>query len=236
MEEAATGPFAQFQNSSDDEDAITGLVMQLIRRHPQAAPREEAVRLQAKAFRETIAKLLKDRKNDAAPAPPKTEDTSVAKFFEEIKVLVRDVPERVVNEAGGFRISRGRRRFRFHPGMMEEMFYHPMFMDVSPAMPILMAVSLLHDEFPWIYELGSQFFRAAEGRNVAKVQKAGVLLIRAVELMHRGPLNEIMGVQTDEMMSYLHHIARMTDRIMSHIGSIPAPDPAVKRVKSKPKA
>src|SRR6266436_1817339 len=95
LDEAATGPFAQFQNSSDDEDAITGLVLQLIRRHPQAAPREEAVRLQAKAFRETIAKLLKERKTDGVPTPAKTEDTSVAKFFEEIKVLVRDVPDRV---------------------------------------------------------------------------------------------------------------------------------------------
>src|SRR5260370_38341263 len=41
LEEAATGPFAQFQNSPDEEDAITGLVLQLIRRHPQADPREE---------------------------------------------------------------------------------------------------------------------------------------------------------------------------------------------------
>ena len=51
LEEAATGPFAQFQNSPDEEDAITGLVLQLIRRHPQADPREEAVRRQVKAFR-----------------------------------------------------------------------------------------------------------------------------------------------------------------------------------------
>lgn len=35
LDEAATGPFAQFQNSPDEEDAITGLILQLIRRHPQ---------------------------------------------------------------------------------------------------------------------------------------------------------------------------------------------------------
>lgn len=34
LDEAATGPFAQFQNSPDEEDAITTLVLQLIRRHP----------------------------------------------------------------------------------------------------------------------------------------------------------------------------------------------------------
>src|SRR5258708_12492 len=62
LDEAATGPFAQFQNSPDEEDAITSLVLQLIRRHPQADPREEAVRRQVRAFRESVAALLKDRK------------------------------------------------------------------------------------------------------------------------------------------------------------------------------
>jgi hypothetical protein len=66
LDEAATGPFAQFQNSPDEEDAITSLVLQLIRRHPQAAPREEAVRRQVQAFRESVASLLKDRKKDTA--------------------------------------------------------------------------------------------------------------------------------------------------------------------------
>jgi hypothetical protein len=43
LDKAATGPFAQFQNCGDDEDSITKLVLQLIRRHPDAAPREMQV-------------------------------------------------------------------------------------------------------------------------------------------------------------------------------------------------
>src|SRR5262249_31510546 len=39
-----SGPFGQFQNCADDEDGLTGLVMQLIRRIPDATPREEAIR------------------------------------------------------------------------------------------------------------------------------------------------------------------------------------------------
>src|SRR5262249_48593012 len=125
LDEAATGPFAQFQNSPDEEEAITGLVLQLIRRHPQAAPREEAVRLQVQAFRKSIAEMLKDRKKDGTPTPKPPDDTSVAKFFEEIKVLVRDVPERVALEVGGVRDLRGKRRLRFHPALVDELFYHP---------------------------------------------------------------------------------------------------------------
>src|SRR6202142_4380024 len=140
LDEAATGPFAQFQNSPDEEDAITGLVLQLIRRHPQAAPREEAVRLQVKAFRDSVANLLKERKKDGTPTPKPPDDTSVAKFFEEIKVLVRDVPERVAIEVNGsMRGPRGRKR-RFHPAMMEELFFHPAMREgANPALPLLMA-------------------------------------------------------------------------------------------------
>ena len=68
-------------------------------------------------FKKSITEMLKERKKDAAPAVPKPpEETSVAKFFEEIKVLVRDVPERVAVEVnGGVEGMRGRRRFSFPP-------------------------------------------------------------------------------------------------------------------------
>ncbi|MFM2397867.1 MAG: hypothetical protein RL341_24, partial [Pseudomonadota bacterium] len=38
LSSAATGPFAQFQNLDDDEDSLTGLVMQLVGRIPNAEP------------------------------------------------------------------------------------------------------------------------------------------------------------------------------------------------------
>lgn len=42
LEKASTGPFAQFQNCAADEDSLTKLAIQLIRRNPDASPREEA--------------------------------------------------------------------------------------------------------------------------------------------------------------------------------------------------
>jgi hypothetical protein len=99
LSEAATGPFAQFQNSQDDEDSLTGLVLQLIRRNPQATPREEAVRRQIQEFRKNIQRLAPFR--SASPVPVKQDvASSVVQFFEEIKVLVRDIPERVAKEVG----------------------------------------------------------------------------------------------------------------------------------------
>jgi hypothetical protein len=141
------------QTSPDEEDAITTLVLQLIRRHPQSAPREEAVRRQVKALRESVATLLKDRKKETPQPPARTDETSVAKFFEEIKVLVRDVPERVAGQLGSDpHMRRLRKRRRFHPMMLEELLHNPMFRE-SPdggALPILMVFSALRDDFPWL--------------------------------------------------------------------------------------
>jgi hypothetical protein len=159
------GLFAQFQNSPDEEDAITSLVLQLIRRHPQAAPREEAVRRQVQAFRESVAALLKDRKKGSSQPEARVDETSVAKFFEEIKVLVRDVPDRVAGELGGDpRMRRMRKRRRFHPMMFEKLFHHPMFRESSDnaGLPILMMFGMLRGDFPWLYELGIQLYRAIE--------------------------------------------------------------------------
>src|SRR5207247_407722 len=104
---------------------ITGLVLQLISRHPQAAPREEAVRRQVQAFRQAVAALLKNRKKEPSQPAVRVDETSVAKFFEEIKVLVRDVPDRVASELGNdSRMRRMRKRPRFHPMMFEELFHH----------------------------------------------------------------------------------------------------------------
>jgi hypothetical protein len=89
--EIARGPFAQFQNADSDEDSITKLVLQLIRRHPDAAPRGETVRKQVQAFRDSIATIRADSK-PVVQTGEEARDTSIITLFEEIRSLVRDVP------------------------------------------------------------------------------------------------------------------------------------------------
>jgi hypothetical protein len=217
LDEAATGPFAQFQNSPDEEGAITGLVLQLIRRHPQAAPREEAVGRQVQAFRQAVATLLKDRKSEPSQPAVRVDETSVAKFFEEIKVLVRDMPDRVASELGGdSRMRRMRRRRRFHPMMFEELLHHPMFNE-SPdnaGLPILMMFSTLRDDYPWLYELGLQLYRAIDSGNPKSIERARNTIVNTIEMTNHGPLmHEMMGGPEDEeSMMALHHLVRSIDR------------------------
>ena len=217
LDEAATGPFAQFQNSPDEEDAITGLVLQLIRRHPQAAPREEAVRRQVQAFRQAVAALLKDRKKERSQPAARVDETSAAKFFEEIKVLVRDMPDRVANELGNdSRMRRMRKRRRLNPMMFEELFHHPMFRESAEhaGLPVLMMFSMLRDDYPWLYELGLQLYRAIESGNSKAIERTRITIVNTIEMTRHGPfMDEMMGgPEDDEAMMVLHHLVRSIDR------------------------
>jgi hypothetical protein len=219
LDEAATGPFAQFQNAPDEEDAITTLVIQLIRRHPQAAPRDAAVRLQVKAFRESVASLLMDRKKETAQPPVRADETSVAKFFEEIKVLVRDVPERVAGQLGDDpQTRRMRRRRRFHPMMFEKLFHHPMWREFAGGngVPILIIFSMFRDDFPWLYELGAQLYRAIESGDQRAIERARKTLLNTIEMTEHDPfvLDMLGGPGDDESFMMLHHLIHEIDRFI----------------------
>ncbi len=220
LEEAATGPFAQFQNSPDEEDAITGLVLQLIRRHPQAAPREEAVRRQVQAFRESVAKLLKDRRSATAQPAARADETSVAKFFEEIKLLIADVPERIAGQLGTDpQMRRMKRRRRIHPMMLEEIFHHPMWKESPDAagISILVAFSLLRDDFPWLYELGADLYHAIQSGDQREIDRAQKTLLNTVEMTTQGPfMYEMMGGPEDEeAFMFLRHFVHDIDHFIS---------------------
>jgi TIR domain len=211
LDVAATGPFAQFQNSPDEEDAVTGLVLQLIRRHPQAAPREAAVKLQVKAFRQTVATILKDRKMESTAHVARGDETSVAKFFEEIKVLVRDVPDRVSTElTNDPRIRRMRKRRRFDPLMIEDMLRQPFF-DQCPehaGLPVLMMFSMLRDDHPWLYDLGVQLYRAIECGELKHIDRARKVLIGAIEMARHSPFSLMSGQEEEEVLFALDHVLR----------------------------
>ena len=216
LSDAVTGPFAQFQNSGDDEDSITKLVLQLIKRHPHADPREEAVRRQVRAFLEKLTNLLETREGEP-PVAETTGDTSVAKLFEEVKVLVRDMPHRVAVEVSEDRPSRSRKRRRFHPMMVEEFLHGPM-SEEDPeigGIAILMLCSMFRDDLPWFYEMGADLYRSLCDGSPRAVDLARKRLMTAMEMMHRGPMMEFMeGPEDHEMFMVMRHMFSDLDRIV----------------------
>lgn len=161
LSSAALGPFAQFQNVDDTEQAITKLVMQLISRVPGADPDRDAVQMQVAAFRKRAESLLVDLAKDSGSTKPeqKGEEASVAKIFEEIKVMFQDLPSRLEGVVGDNSDKRPRRHRRLHPMMI---------LDVTTTLShsgargagLLVFASLLRDEVPWLYEPIMDLYRA----------------------------------------------------------------------------
>jgi hypothetical protein len=148
LQNASVGPFAQFQNSDDSEDAVTQLVMQLVRRIPGAEPDREVVKLQVEAFRKKGLPLAKP--DDDSGRPDEQEDTSsVVKLFEEVKVMFQDLPSRI--EGRGEPGPSLRKRHL--PAKVVFELAHGHGRDMPAGVRLLIAASQFKDEIPWLYEM-----------------------------------------------------------------------------------
>jgi len=220
LEKVTTGPFGQFQNSGDDEDSLTKLVLQLLVRNPDASPREEAVRMQVRVFREKLPSLLKIG-TVPTDGPPAVDETSIAKLFEEVKVMVRELPEKLesqIQTAG----RRGSRRLRrLHPVMFEEMFMHPGMRDSpdSQAAVWLMFISNLREDYPWLYEIGMDLYRALRAGGPKELAAAKESFQRALRSMSRMRVSrELFGPEDDEAFMFLRHLPEMMEPLWERLG------------------
>ncbi len=212
LEKVSTGPFGQFQNCGDDEDSLTKLVMQLLQRNPDAAPREEAVKTQVRVFREKVVELLKTRGKIKAPEVSAPEE-NIAKLFEEVKAMVRELPERVDDRVAS--ISRRNLRRRIHPGMIEDLFFSPLFREPG-QMPLawLVFLSIIRDDVPWLYEPGMDFYRALQSRKRAEIHKTGKNFLHILELTHNSKFLYRFSKSDEEVFFLLRHLDDVIRRMV----------------------
>ncbi|TRX61462.1 toll/interleukin-1 receptor domain-containing protein [Fulvivirga sp. M361] len=187
LKKASNGPFAQFQNCSGDEDALCKLVFQLVDRIPNSEPDEETIKFHVQKFIASIDEIFSKRKTD-------TEDNHVVeynendtpKLFEEIKVMFQDLPSRIESRIDPEYRDRKRRR-RIHPRMIEELFH----MTPNPTIGILMALALVKDKMPWLYELGTETLRVIKSDISSKEkEKAIIQFEEMVEMTNHHPMME----------------------------------------------
>jgi hypothetical protein len=210
LADASTGPFAQFQNSDDDTESITSLVMQLVSRIPNAEPDREVVINQVETFNAKVAEIIKNQGHEKEK-PKKVDDSSVAKLFEEIKLMYQDLPSRIESKFGESPVKRSRTR-RMHPMMMEEMMDMGMG-DESPYLGLLMWLGLYRAEFPWLYDLAYQLYQAEESDEQAKVDRLTKTLVNTAEMMRRNPMFEGF-YDSKEHFMLIHELPHMLDRIL----------------------
>jgi hypothetical protein len=156
--------------------------MQLVDRIPNSEPDREAIAMQVRSFIEK-AKSALDKLDQSADeeTQPAIDETSVAKLFEEVKVMFQDLPSRIEGRLEPIR-HRGRRRL--HPMMVEEILHMS---EIDDSSGLLVILGMLRDDFPWLYEIGLEAHRAIKGGSPAQIRKAGESFQRALDLTLHGP-------------------------------------------------
>jgi len=220
LEKVSSGPFGQFQNCGDDEDSLTKLVMQLLQRNPEAAPREEAVRRQVTAFIDGIKKI--SSANVKPAKAPATDETGIAKLFEEVKAMVRELPERV-DERVRFdgRSSSSKRLRRLGPMMFEEILFHPAAIKETsqgPAIAWLMFITSIKDDLPWLYEVGLELYRALTSNNALNVANAKRNIFLTIDMATNNPLlRDVLHTDDSEIYFIIRHLPEMIERFLGKI-------------------
>lgn len=164
LSSASAGPFAQFQNSSDDVDSITKLVLQLLERVPNADPDDQAVQLQVTAFKQKSDEIL-ERLNEEDTNTEEVQQVgseSVAKLFEEVKVMFDELPSRIDSKIASVVPSPSRSKpRRLHTRMISDIT-HSLGYGSPQSLPTiwLIVITQLREELPWLYEAGLQVYEA----------------------------------------------------------------------------
>jgi hypothetical protein len=233
LEKASTGPFAQFQNCADDEDSLTKLAMQLIKRNPDASPREEAVKRHVALFKVGVSELMKKRvKPDHDTGIEKVDETTIAKLFEEVKIMFRALPENVEEKLGrSFKRTSFRREREFHPMMIEELMFNPMFEEKydSPGLGWLIFISMFRDDLPWLYEVGLELYKALETHNPELIKLSARKVRACVDVCMHSPVGEFF--MNPEDMRNIRVFRQLPDIMEHYLSKYEAYRPSPQRTK-----
>jgi hypothetical protein len=142
---------------NNDTDSVMKLVVQLVRRLPNAEPDSDMVRAQVEIFRGQIESILAQRVADTDTDELEYDEASTAKLFEEIKVMFQDLPSRIDGVAE--RAREPRAIPRMHPDMIHEMAVVAGRGKPNVGTIALVASSYLRDDLPWLYERGVELYR-----------------------------------------------------------------------------
>ena len=204
-----TGPFFHFQNCEYTESELCKLVKELTSRIQNCEPDPDVIKDQVKAFKATSDKIIEGLSGKGEKGKP-AEDP-LAKFLEEMKGLVRDLPARVSDKMIESGDPGRRRRFRrFHPMMFEEMMH--MGGDPSDPIGILLAASMVREDMPWFYEIAVEAYHAIKTGDTETAEREIQRLGHFTERFMHGPFMEEFGGKDMHML--MMEFPRMFDHML----------------------
>jgi hypothetical protein len=194
LAEAATGPFAQFQNNDGNVDSITKLVFDLVRKVPQLEPEQETIRPLVETFHKKATEIVSKIDKPTNEKSGNVDENSTAKLFEEVKIMFDSLPSRIENRIDP---ESKRRRRRFHPMMLEEVM-HIGIKSENPYLGFLMAVCFFKEDFPWIYEIGLETYKGLKSaKTLTTKRKLLFQFEQALDLLRHPMMEEVYGHSKD---------------------------------------
>ncbi|HLA57857.1 MAG TPA: toll/interleukin-1 receptor domain-containing protein, partial [Puia sp.] len=212
---AFTGPFAQFQNNDGSVNAITKLVIDLVKKVPGLDPDHQLVEQLVQTFHNKTNEILAKNHETTQETQEVSNENTVAKLFEEVKIMFESLPSRIENRIDP---EFKKRRRKFHPIMIEEMM-HMGIRTEEPYVEFLIMISFLKDDLPWMYELGLETYRGLKAsKSIAEKRKLASSFERAFEMIGHPMMREFYGKSEDMHMftkELRHFMHRFLDRFLN---------------------
>jgi hypothetical protein len=163
---------------------------------------------------EVIVKLQLPKENKELP---QENEAAVAKVLEEMKLIVRELPMRIEQQMiDGPERYKSKRMRRFHPMMIDEMAHMISRRSESPI-GLLVIASVVKEDFPWLYELGVEAYRAAKSGDYREAREAMRAFRDASEFTLRSPFMKEMGFYSKDARMQLEELPMAIDLYMNLI-------------------
>jgi hypothetical protein len=203
------GPLAQFQAKKVDKVGLNELVVSINNLGQGAVPESRLSQLFELSWPQLDEKVASIPKNEAASKHHRSQND----IMEELVASVRGLEMRfrdLLDDGGRTQ----RRRIRPSPIMMEELL-HGLDLSRHDPLRILLASSILKEDYPWIYELGLDVYRFSSEGDSGKEQEARRRLFKALLLLRHMPVFEKKDFT----------IIRELERLVAYMGEQP-PSPS----------
>lgn len=181
-----TGPLAQFQAKKVEKVGMSDVVNSINQISEAKVPDARLAPL----F-ETLWPTLEQKVADIPKTQmPTKQNRPQHEILEELVTGIRDLHLRFRENLDESPRSR-RRKFRFHPMMVDEILHNS---KLGPRDPLrfLVIASFLKDDIPWFYELGVEAYKEASHRG-SKSKDAQQRFVAAFKALRRGPFLEMLG-------------------------------------------
>jgi hypothetical protein len=174
--------------------------------------------MQVQNFKEKLTEILGRLDEAQVEDEDSVDEASVAKLFEEVKVMFQDLPSRIDR-----RLDPDKRRFRrFHPMMLDEAMH--VSSQVGDPIGLLMITSLFRDDLPWLYELGLEAYRAIRRGRTPEIRDAVMRMQVSIDFARHSHF--MASIRDKELYYFVRELPMLIDRFIPQEISIVDAAPA----------